>query len=181
MSFRLVTPPTDYPVTVAQVMAQTRIDSTAEATLLQDYIADATAAVESHTGRAIMPQTWELLLDDFSDAIMLSKGPVTSVVSVKYYDEDDVLQTVADTDYATDLASDPQWLVRSSEFTWPPVADGVNNVIIRFVAGCEPTLPIFRAHRRAILLTVNSWFDDRSAGGLPQGAMDLLIDHRSHA
>jgi len=192
MSLRLITAPTDYPVTLDEAKAQTRVDGTADDAALNLYIAAATDYVEQYTGRAIMPQTWELVLDTFSDAIQLSKGPVTVISSVSYYDTDGVIQTVSSSNYAADLASDPQWLVRASDYTWPTVAYGINNVIIRFVAGYATVPPSIK---HAILLLISQWFDERSslsamarpaaAGGdipeLPHAVSALLTNYRSFA
>jgi uncharacterized phiE125 gp8 family phage protein len=184
MSLQLVTAPTDYPVTLAEAKAQCRVDNDAEDAALQTYIAAATSHVESYTGRAIMPQTWELVLDDFSDAIMFPKGPVTAVSSVKYIDTAAIEQTVTDTNYSLDSASDPQWLVKADDYTWPEVSDGVNNVTIRFVAGYSTVPPEIKL---AILLLIGLWYDNRAAASdrammaLPHAVDALLCNHRQFA
>lgn len=178
MSLRLITAPATKPVTTAEAKAQCRVDSSDEDTLIDTYIAAATSFVEFYTGRALISQTWELVLDDFSDAILIPKGPVVSITSVKYFDTADVEQTLAADQYALDSASDPAWLVRPDDVTYPEVADGVNNVIIRFVAGYS-TLPA--EIKAAILVLIASWFDNRSTGVVPDGVHSLLSNHRSHA
>jgi uncharacterized phiE125 gp8 family phage protein len=181
MSLRLITPPTEYPVTQAEAKMQCRVDGSDENSLIDTYIAAATAHVESVTGRAIMDQTWELVQDDFSDAIMLPKGPVQSITSVSYYDTSEVLQTVSASDYVLDNVSDPAWLVAAEDFDWPEVADGVNNVIIRFVAGYDPDSNAYKELRAAILLLVAHFYDNRSTGTFPDAVQSLLTNHRSFA
>jgi uncharacterized phiE125 gp8 family phage protein len=190
MSLRLITAPTDYPVTLAEVKAQCRVDGTDSDGLLNTYIAAATNYVEQYTGRALMSQVWELVLDDFTDAMLIPKGPVQSVDSVKYYDSDSILQTLDTAVYAADLVSDPSWVVRVSDQTWPTVAAGVNNVVIRFTCGYA-TVP--EAIRAAIFMLVSQWNDERSSissvrqsvtadGGIPTlpNTVDaLLCNYRS--
>ena len=159
MSLRLITAPASYPVTLDEAKAQCRVDSADEDALLNGLIAAATDYVENYTGRAIVSQTWELVLDDFSDAMMITKGPVISVTSVKYFDTNEVEQTIAGTNYALDAVSNPAWLVKASDYTWPDVADGVNNVIIRFVAGYAA---VPASIKQAILLLIGQWFDQRA-------------------
>lgn len=178
MSLRLITAPTLFPVTLALVKTLLRVDGPEDDALLDTYIAAATNHVEVYAGRALMPQTWELVLNGFSDAILLPKGPVSAVSSISYYDRDGILQTIAAANYAVDLASDPQWIVPVKGFTWPLVADGVNNVVIRFVAGYAAVPAAIVA---AILLTVRAWYDDQLGNDLPQAAMTLLCNHRSFA
>jgi uncharacterized phiE125 gp8 family phage protein len=178
MSLRLITAAATYPVSLVEAKLQCRVDGTDEDALLNAYIAAATSFVENLTGRALISQTWELVLDDFSDAILIPKGPVQSITYVKYYDTAEVLQTLSASDYTLDNASDPAWLVRPEDVTYPEVADGVNNVIVRFVAGYS-TLPA--EIKAAMLVLISSWFDNRSTGEIPDAVHALLSNHRSFA
>jgi uncharacterized phiE125 gp8 family phage protein len=184
MSLRLITAPASYPVTLEEAKLQCRVDSSDEDTLLNGLIAAATDYVELYTGRAIVSQTWELVLDDFSDAMLIPKGPVSSITSVKYIDVDDVEQTISSSNYTLDGVSDPQWLVKASDYTWPEVADGVNNVIIRFVAGYATVPPSIK---HAVLLLIGQWFDSRAAAtdkaiiAMPHAVEALLTNYRSFA
>jgi uncharacterized phiE125 gp8 family phage protein len=178
MSLRLITGPTTYPVTLAEAKMQCRVDGTDENDLINTYISAATSHVESVTGRAIISQTWELVLDDFSDAILIPKGPVQSITSVKYFDTAEAEQTLAADQYTLDNVSDPAWLVRPEGVTYPEVADGVNNVIIRFVAGYSALPPEMKA---AIMLLIAHFYDNRSTGTFPEAVNALLTNHRSFA
>jgi uncharacterized phiE125 gp8 family phage protein len=176
MGLRLITPAASYPVSLVEAKLQCRVDGTDEDGLLNLYISAATSFVELYTGRAIVSQTLELVLDDFTDAMLIARGPVQSITSVTYYDTDEVLQTLAADQYTLDNVSDPAWLVRPTDVTWPTVATGVNNVIIRFVAGYS-TVP--DPIKGAILITISSWFDNRSVGPIPDGAYSLLTNYRN--
>jgi uncharacterized phiE125 gp8 family phage protein len=131
-----------------------------------------------------MPQTWELVMDDFSAAMMIPKGPATAITSVKYIDQDEIEQTVTDTNYTLDAASDPQWLVLATDYSAPAVASGVNNVVIRYVAGYS-TVPA--AIKHAILLLIGQWYDqradatERSMIAMPNAVEALLSNYRSFA
>jgi uncharacterized phiE125 gp8 family phage protein len=160
MSLRLITAPTTYPVTLAQAQAQTRVNLARDDDYLNLLIAAATDYAEQYTGKAIMEQTWELVLDGFSDVIQIPKGPISSVTSVKYFDAANVEQTISNTNYAVDIAASPAWIVRASNFSWPSTAAGVNNVTIRFIAGYA-LVPASIKH--AILLLIGTWFEQRSA------------------
>ena len=184
MSLRLNTAPASYPVTLEEAKLHCRVDDDADDTLVEGLIAAATDYVENYTGRAIVSQTWELVLDDFSDAMMFPKGPVTAITSVKYIDADSVEQTVTSTNYTLDAASDPQWVVKASDYTWPAVSDGVNNVIVRFVCGYA-TVPA--SIKQAILLLIGQWYDNRADAtdrpmiAMPNAVAALLTNYRSFA
>lgn len=172
MSIRLVTAATTYPVTLAEAKQHCRIEVDTDDSLVNGLIAAATDFVELYTGRAIMAQTWELVLDSFSDTMMITKGPVSSVTSIKYYDADEALQTLSASSYALDADSEPQWVVRASDATWPDVAEGVNNVIIRYVAGYAAIPP---AIKHAALMLIGQWYDQRA------GVSDKPISETPHA
>jgi uncharacterized phiE125 gp8 family phage protein len=178
MSLRLITAPLTEPVSLAEAKQQCHVDGTDHDGLLNTYISAARSFVENFTGRALVSQTWEQVLDDFSDAMMLPRGPVLSVTSIKYFDTAEVEQTLAADQYVLDNVSDPAWVVRPEGVTYPDVAVGVNNVIIRFAAGYSPLPAEIKA---ALLILISSWFDNRSTGLIPQTVYDLLSNHRSFA
>lgn len=172
----LITAAADMAVSLAEAKAHCGIEVDDFDTLLTGYIDGATAAAEAFTGQAIRPQTWQLALDDFADAIELPRGPVTEVSEVTYLDEDGASQTLATSSYVIDLVSNPARVVRDSDATWPDVDDVVNAVTIEFVAGYG-TVP--GDIKQALLQAVAAWFADRAtAGALPKGAQDLLWRYR---
>lgn len=183
MGLRLITAATVYPVTLDQAKARCRVDGNDDDADINSLIAAATDYVEQYTGRALMVQTWELVLDEFADSILIPKGPTTSITSVKYYDENGNLQTISSANYALDAVSNPQWLVRATDYTWPTVAEGVNNVVIRFQCGSAEA-PASINH--AILLLIGQWFDNRAAvnvgniaTAMPHAVESLLSNYRS--
>ena len=99
MALKLITAPTTYPVDLASAKAHLRVDSSAEDTLIQAMIASATELAEQIMGRSIMPQTWELTLDEFPEAFEITRVPAASITSLKYYDEAGAQQTLLNTLY----------------------------------------------------------------------------------
>lgn len=158
MGLTLVTPPTEWPVTLAEAKAQCRVTDTSEDGLIETYIKAATRYVEQTLGTSIAEQTWKLTLDEFSDAIELLRGPVISVDTFQYYDADGLTQTVDAGLYSTDLTSRSQWLVLNSDESWPTVLDAVNAVSVTYTAGMETVPDDLRA---AILLLVGTWYGQR--------------------
>lgn len=163
MGLRMVTAPESFPVTIEEARARCRVIGSDEDETLTGLIAAATAFVESYTGRSIMPQTWELVLDAFDDSILIPRGPVTGIVSVTYFDVDEAEQTLPASAYALDDVADPQWLVRAADASWPAVAQGVNNVIIRFTAGYAEDAAELALVKQAVLMLIVQWFDNPSA------------------
>lgn len=162
MGLTLVTAATSLPVSrdAAKRFCQIEADESYYDALVDDLLAGAVSHAEALLDRALGEQVWRLTLDCFSDTIELSVGPVLSVVSVTYLDADGILQTVDPGDYTVDLISNPAWIVRNSEASWPDTLDAINAVRINFTAGwIEATLP--KAIRAAIYQAVATQLDAR--------------------
>jgi uncharacterized phiE125 gp8 family phage protein len=139
MTLRAVELPTEYPVTLTQVKFDARIDGTEyDSFISETLIPAATSEAEKFTHRKLMPQTWELVLDAFpvSD-FPIGCLPVRSITSVKYYDGENVLQTLSTSYYTLDADTLPGWVRLDPDYTWPSTREMKNAVIVRFEAGYE--------------------------------------------
>lgn len=182
MGITVVTPPSAWPVSLDEAKDHCKIDGSAEDGYVTGLIGAATAHTEKVLGKSLMEQTLRLTLDGFNDAIRLPRGPVRSVVSIKYFDAAFSEQTLSPSIYTVDTASNPQWIVRNSDVSWPQTANAINTVNIDYVAGFNP-LPDDIRH--AILLLIGMWHRGRDEAALPH--MDggpayyaLLTNHRSY-
>lgn len=136
MSLRLITAPATEPATVAEVKLDARIDGTALDATITTLISAARKRAEDITGRALITQTWELVLDQFpGNEIQIGKLPIASITSVKYYDTAGILQTMDAADYSLDADTLPGWILPAYGEAWPDTISAANAVIIRFVAG----------------------------------------------
>lgn len=182
MASKLITAPATFPVTLVEAKAQCRIEGGDDDTRLNVLIAAATDYIEQLLGKAIITQTWETHYDEFSDAMILARGPAQSVVSVQYYDVDSALQTASAGLYTTDIISIPQWVVRLTAAVWPVTAVGINNVIISYTTGKAAADP---SVKQAILLLIAQWYDnptaasDRAVYELPNAIQALLANYRT--
>lgn len=136
MSLRLITAPASEPVTVDEVKFDASIDGSESDVVIASLIKAARIEAEKRTGRALITQTWELVLDAFPAAeIEIGKLPVSTITSVKYYDTNGVQQTLASDKYALDADTLPGWVLPAYGTDWPDTYDMANAVVIRFVAG----------------------------------------------
>lgn len=181
MGLQLVTPPSDYPVTLAEAKAQLSVDFTDDDDKITQAIAAATQALDGPFGwleRAIMPQTWDYFRDGFPDqsgwfawgncapcsssistgcaAIEIPLPPLISVESISYADPDNPTSylTLASSEYAVDNASLVGWIQPVT--SWPTPATAMNAVRIRFVAGF---VPVPADIKQAILMLVRDYYD----------------------
>lgn len=132
---RVTDKPTAYPVTLDEVKIHLRVDGTAEDTLIEDQIKVATRMAENYTGLSLSTQTRTVKMDRFNGDIKLPYGPVQSVTSVVYLDDEDAEQTVAAEDYIVDQQSGLS-KIRVNE-SWPYTNRSLNNVVVTYVAGYD--------------------------------------------
>lgn len=136
MAYKLITAPAAEPITLDEAKAHCKIEGADDDAVLAIIIAAARQAAESLTSRALINQTWELLLDAFPSAeIKIAKPPIASITSIKYIDSAGAEQTVADTQYTLDADTMPGWVLPAYGTSWPTPRDQANAVRIRFVTG----------------------------------------------
>ena len=173
-SWTLTTPPTEEPVTLAEIKDHLRVSGTAEDSLLTLYAQMAREAVEEETWRALMPQTWMLYLPGWpaNGAIELPRPPLASVTAITYTNEDGVEATLAASNYRVDTASVPGRVVLAPNGEWPSdVLDSVNGVAVEFVAGYADASAVPTMAKAAILLQIGEIYANREAvivGSTPQ-------------
>ena len=150
---RLTDTPSE-PYLLDAALSHLRLTDSAEVPLLLQYLGAAREVVESLTGRAILPQTYELAVGDWPDSgvIELGRNPVTSITSVTYLDEDDATQTVAAGDYVLFQPMDAGAFISFRDsFTYPSVSDSPLAVKVTFAAGNATFASVPYSQRQAIL------------------------------
>jgi uncharacterized phiE125 gp8 family phage protein len=136
MSLKLITPPTALAVDLDQAKLELRVQSgSIEDPLVTRLIEAATDRAEHLTGRAIMQQDWELVLDAFPAEIRLAKPTVSSILWIKYLDADGVEQTLSNSLYALDADLLPGWVLPAAGTSWPATQAVANAVRVRFRCG----------------------------------------------
>ena len=190
MALKLITAPAAEPVSTSEAKSHLRVDTTADDTYIGTLITVARQNVESHLRRALISQTWEVVLDAFpAGVIRLPKPPLASVTSIKYTDDEGVEATYSSANYVVDTDTEPGRVVLKSGQTWPAVTlAAANGVRVRYVAGygaAGSNVP--QAIRQAILLVIGSLYENRedvlvaqgvSIGVLPFGVVALLAPYR---
>lgn len=196
MALRLITAPAVEPISLAEAKAHLRVDHTDEDAMIATYIHAATSFVDGENGflgRALVTQTWELVVDAFpTNEIKIPLPPLQEIVSVIYDDSVGDAQTFADTSYYVDDVSEPGWVIPVTS-GWPSTIDAINAVRIRFIAGYPPGTdsPVDLAAnvpgsiKAALLLHVGALYAHRetvvvgqTATALPWGAEQLLRPFR---
>jgi uncharacterized phiE125 gp8 family phage protein len=161
MSYGLktVTAATDTCVTLAEAKLHLKVENTTDDSLITILIKAAQDAVESFTNRVLMSTTFELQLDEFCMEIKLPVAPVSSVSSVKYYDETNSEQTMAAGNYFYSVDQEPmeiEFITSQSVYTYRQ-----NALNIQFVAGYANAAAVPNALKQAVLLLVGDMYENR--------------------
>lgn len=136
--------PTAHPVTLAQARAQLRLDSEgspaahADDDLIQSLIATATMHIDGKDGwlgRALITQTWDMVLDAFPDEyITIPLPPLQQVESITYTDGNGDQQTWDAGNYIISQKS-PARVYPAYGKCFPSARCQPGAVRVRFVAG----------------------------------------------
>lgn len=190
MNLWLVTGPEVEPIDEAEAKRHLRIDDDNDDADTVGWIQAAREWAENFTGRAILPQTWDLKLDAFPcGAITLPKPPVTGVTTITYIDTAGALQTLASDRYTTDLPTgplaQPGRVVAAYGYSWPSTQAVPNAVTVRFTCGYADTTSVPAAIKQAIKVRLGTIYEHREglivgtiATPLPEADQHLLWPYK---
>jgi uncharacterized phiE125 gp8 family phage protein len=202
MPLRLISAPEQEPVSLAEAKAHLRVDFDDDDDLITLLIRAARTHIDGKDGwlgRALVRQTWELVVDTFpcdDGEIKIPLPPLQSIESIKYDDADGVEQTLASDQYDVDNVSEPGWVVPTEDGDgWPDTLDAVNAVRIRFVAGYPESEVdgspedlagnVPAAIKQALLMYIATLYEHRentvigqAPAALPWAAEHLLFPYR---
>lgn len=139
-ALRLITPASALPVSLADAKAQLKVAHDAEDALITLMIKAAARVAEQQLNRALMAQTWELIVDAFPAAeLRLERPRVLTVDAVTYVDATGAEQTLSADAYTLDADLTPGWLLPALNTTWPATREQANAVRVRFTSGYGST------------------------------------------
>lgn len=191
MGIKLITAPTDEPVTIEEAKLHLHETGTDQDDLIGALIESARARVEEDIQRALIMQTWELTRDAFDapslvatastsptsmqptpTVITLPYSPVSALKRISYVDAAGVTQLLHDEigsptltgNVLLDSHSIPARIAPAAGGSWPATASQINAVTIRYTAGYGANGDAVPAPiRQAILMLLAHWYENREA------------------
>jgi len=162
MTSYLLAGPAEEPVSLVEAKALLKVDGDAEDGLITTLIGAARLHVEGITGRALLAQTWRIVLDDWPDNRMV-KLPVTPLISV-------TAVTATDAHGAShelpldQFADDADRLIVPAVVVGMPALQERQGIEIDYVAGfgTEPE-EVPADMRQALLGLMAHWYEHRDA------------------
>lgn len=177
--YKVATGAAEEPLTVAEAQTHLRIDG--DETYLDMLIAAARTQCEAFTCRTMVSTVYDQYFDDFGpEEFLLLWGPVSEVNSIQYYDEDDVLQTLAASAYHVDNVMDRARIVLDDDSDWPEVEDKPNGVKITYTAGYTNAAAVPAQLKYAMLLMIGEMYERREnhVKNLPTAVEHLMMPYR---
>ncbi len=140
-NYKLIDAVDALPLTVAEVKLYLRVSNTADDALIEELIETASLCCESYTRRVLITKTFRTYRDCWlRPYIELRKSPLQSIESVKYYDTENVLQTLdASNYYTTDEPDYYSKILYTQDATLPSLYKRLQAIEIEFKAGYGDT------------------------------------------
>lgn len=160
---KLKTAPAVEPVTLSEVKQQLGITQLSDITrdaVITARITSARRWAENHCRRAFITQTWTLYADAF-DSVFDLMADLQTVSTVKYYDSDGTLQTLAADQYLADTVNSR--LYPAYGVSWPSTRDRVNAVEIEHVSGYGLASFVPQEIKEAIMFIIGHWENYQSS------------------
>ncbi len=192
MQVMCLVPPASEPVSLAEAKAWLRLDTSDEDDIVTALISSARAAIEVHTSRLFVTQTWRLTLDDWptvptgfcsvappGNAMMtLPLAPIASITAIRVYDAGGAPQVMAPASYVLRGPPEDRWI----DFIVAPPSPGQTRggIEVDVIVGVGAPADVPQALRQAILMLVARLYENRGDGVEPtpemtRGAIHSLI------
>jgi len=162
----LVTSPASMPVTLTEAKAWLDVTYSDDDTMITAMIGAATAHLDGYTGilgRAIMPQTWKQQFCGFQTRMRFPHTPIASVETVKYYDDDNALQTANSAIYGVYEDHLGAFIELLDSQSWPSTYARQDAVEINYIAGYANAEAVPEPIKTAIKMLVADLYEHREA------------------
>lgn len=160
---KVITPPTEEPITLAEAKANLRQVFDDEDDDIERMIRAARQMAEERLNRALMPQVLAFAADAFCGPLRVPRPPLRQLDSIKYIDTDGVEQTLTGTVYLVDSFRDPPIITAAYGTPWPTTRAQAGAVKVQYQAGYADAASVPEPIRQWMLLAINAFYEHRSA------------------
>ncbi len=170
----LVSGPATEPLSLSEAKAQLSIASsdTSHDAVVASLISEAREQWEHDTSTVTCHQTVKVITDMMDDEVYLPRRPIASITHIKYYDTNNVLQTLSPTIYQLDKGRRSVRLAYDKDY--PVTAVRWDAWQITYVCGYSADGALVPAiAKRAMLLLVGHYFENRDML-VPPSAMSFM-------
>lgn len=171
------------PVTTTEAKTHLRVDTSDDDTYIATLITAARQWIEEMGNLALINTTYVEKFDRFPSCgiIELTKGPVSTISSIQYVDENGATQTWASANYQTDIRMKPARIAPIYGASFPSTQAALGAVTVTYVAGfgaASTSIPSPIIH--AVKLLIAEMYENRenTPRGERQAAKVLLDNYR---
>ena len=186
-NYRLVTAPATEPLTLSEVKIELKVDDSNEDDFITSLIVASRMWVEGHFWVPLISQTWAMQFDKSELNTLIwnvNKAPLISFSSVTYYDSNNELQTLAATQYETDIYGSPaRFRIKSV----PNVYDRMNALQLNFVCGYANAAAVPQPIKQALYMIIGHLYENRQdvitgtqVNEIPMASEYLLQPYRNN-
>jgi len=119
---KVITPPTEEPITLAEAKANLRVVFDDEDADISRMIRAARQMAEERLNRALMPQVLAFGAEGFCGALRVPRPPLRQLDSITYIDSDGTAQVLPGAGYVVDGFADPPLISAAYNTLGPPRA-----------------------------------------------------------
>ena len=185
-TYQVTTAASLYPVTLTEAKSHLKVDTSADDTYIESIIKAATQLSEEYTNRFFINTVIDQTCSSFAELQTLFKSKDNDVQYVKYYDSNESLQTLADTEYDKMLSYEPAQIQLADGKSFPDITKRNDAVICRYTVGYgSAASDVPEIIKQAILLTIGNFYQNRNsvvvgriATELPQNVKWLLDTYK---
>jgi len=172
--------------TTDQAKDHLKVDTSADDTLIDNLVQAATESCQIYTNRYFIHTVVIQYADNWNGIRNLYKSPVDSVAHIKYYDNDDSLQTWASSEYIIDNSLQPARVALAVDKSFPTISKRINAIEVKYTVGYgTASTDVPEGIRQAVLLCVGNWYANRqsvitgrTATELPLSSQYLLDQYK---
>jgi len=158
LKFKVTTNPTWWPLSLEEAKTHLRVSNTSEDGEIWTMVKAATEMVERETWTQLNQKGLTFYFDNWENFRGSGFLPIISVDSIKYYDENNDIQTLPAADYETDLNSDP---VKIDIDSTPNLYDRYNAVEIALTVGYAEACDIPNGLISCIKMVLGDLYENR--------------------
>ena len=185
-AYKVTSPNTTALIATSDAKLYLKVDISDDDTIIAGLVTAATKSAEEYTNRFFLSTTIEQYATTFADIKNLLKSPVSTVVRIQYYDENNSLQTLSSDFWDVTAAVEPSQIYLKPNKSFPQIAQREDAVIVKYIVGygsatTDVPLPI----TQACYLIIGHLYQNRQevvvgkiATELPFGAKYLLDQYK---
>lgn len=158
-------------ITAVEAKAHLLQDSADQDTYIGTLITAADEFIENELCKALITQTWTVSVPGpaVNGWLVLPVNPVIGITTLKYYDSDNVLQTLTVSDFFLYKTQDLAYLRPNTGISWPNTYDRPDAIEVVFTAGYGDAADVPASIKHAVKLVIGDWFEHRASAivGVP--------------